>query len=91
MTRPILVGGPQRMMSDHQLRATHQTSYQQIARLSATTQALFFLRRTGSPFFERKVRTKVKLRITSPPGFDSPTNAVRENGTYGGRRQSRQA
>jgi hypothetical protein len=29
-------------------------SYQQIARLSATTQALFFSGRTGSPFFEQK-------------------------------------
>ena len=28
-------------------------------------------------------------RNTSLPGFDSPTDAVQENGTYGGRRQSR--
>jgi hypothetical protein len=28
-------------------------------------------------------------RNTSLPGFDSPTGAVQENGTYGGRRQSR--
>jgi hypothetical protein len=30
-------------------------------------------------------------RITSLPGFDSPTDAVREHGTGWGRKQSRQA
>jgi hypothetical protein len=28
MIRPVLVGGPQRMMSDYQVPATHRTSYQ---------------------------------------------------------------
>jgi hypothetical protein len=31
MIRPVLVGGPQRMMSDQKIAATYETSYQQIA------------------------------------------------------------
>jgi len=44
----------------------------------------------ASLFFERKVRTKVKFAaLASLPGFGIPTITVQENGTYGGRRQSR--
>ena len=56
-------------MLDQEGVARHQTELSTTRRLSASTLALFFLSRAGaSLFFERKVRTKVKPRITFTAG-----------------------
>jgi hypothetical protein len=72
-------------------RAAHPDTFANM-RLSATVRAILPRSDQDSPTSsERGLGTEVKFRLASLPGFDSPTTAVQENGTYGGRRQGRQA